>query len=116
MLPKSSRLTSKEVQEVLDKGRSIMISPSNGRKSLISAKFLPTSGTFRAAAVAPKSVAKSAIVRNRLRRAVYRAIAGFPAQKRRGIAIFFVRSIPKPPLTPAFAEEIGIFLDKISVL
>jgi len=116
MLPKASRLTSQEVDEVLKKGRSLAISTKNGKNSLISAKFLATPGHFRAAAVAPKTVAKSAVVRNRLRRAVYRAIAASPTPKKGGIAVFFVRSIPKPPLTPAFAEEIGIFLDKISVL
>ena len=114
MLPKSSRLSSREVEEVLKKGVSLHISPQKGRNSLISARFLATGGSFKAAAVAPKAVAKSAVVRNRLRRAVYRAIAGFPVPKRQGTAVFFVRSIPKGPLTPAFAQEIGPFLEKIS--
>jgi RNase P protein component len=116
MLKKSSRLTSTEVEEALKKGHSIVISLPKAQKSLISAKFLAKPGIFKAAAVAPKSVAKSAVVRNRLRRAVYRAIAGFPTPQRGGIAVFFVRSIPKAPLTAAFSEEISIFLDKISVL
>ncbi len=114
MLPKNSRLTTSEVQEVLKKGTSIFISLPKGQKGLISAKFLPKPGVFKSAAVAPKSLAKSAVERNRLRRAVYRAILGFPTPKKGGFMIFFVRSIPKTPLTPAFAEEIGIFLNKIS--
>ena len=114
MLPKASRLTSGDVEEVLKKGRSIAISLPQGKNSHISGRFLSKSGDFKVAAVAPKSTAKSAVVRNRLRRAVYRAVAGLPTPKRPGIAIFFVRSIPKGPLTPAFAEEISIFFDKIS--
>ena len=114
MLPKRARLTTKDVDMVLKNGRSIAISLANSKNSHISARFLAIPGTFRAAAVAPKSVAKSAVVRNRLRRAVYRAIAGLPAPKQGGIAVFFVRKIPKEPLTPAFAEEISIFLQKIS--
>ena len=114
MLSKGKRLTSVEVEEVLKKGISLKISPLKGRNSLISAKFLAMPGPFRVAAVAPKSVAKSAVTRNRLRRAVYRAIAGLPAPKRHGIAIFFVRSTPKEPLTPAFAEEIKPIFDKIA--
>jgi RNase P protein component len=114
MLKKSSRLTSQEVNLVLEKGQSINLFLPKGQKPLISAKFLAKSGPFKAAAIAPKAVAKSAVVRNRLRRAVYRAIAGLPAPKKGGIAVFFVRSIPKTPLTPAFAEEISIFLQKIS--
>ncbi|HEV8677442.1 MAG TPA: hypothetical protein VN701_01265 [Candidatus Paceibacterota bacterium] len=116
MLPKRSRLTSSEVEEVLKKGISLSIPAQKNQKSLISAKFVASKGHFRAVAIAPKSVAKSAVVRNRLRRAVYRAIASFPTPKKGGTAVFFVRSIPKGPLTPAFAEEIGIFLGKISLL
>ncbi|MES2007211.1 MAG: ribonuclease P protein component [Patescibacteria group bacterium] len=113
MLKKSSRLSSRDVEEVLKKGISLNVSPLKGRNSPISAKFLKVPGTFRAAAVAPKSIAKSAVVRNRLRRAVYRAIAGLPTPKTPGIAVFFVRSIPNMALTPAFAREIALILEKI---
>jgi ribonuclease P protein component len=116
MLSKRNRLTSQEVEAVLQKGQSISISLPKGQRSLISAKFIASKGHFRAVAIAPKSVAKSAVVRNRLRRAVYRAIASFPTPKKGATTVFFVRSIPKGPLTPAFAEEIGIFLGKISLL
>ena len=114
MLSKGKRLTSHDVDAVLERGVSLYIPTEKGQKTLISAKFLAIPGGFRAAAVAPKSVAKSAVVRNRLRRAVYRAIAGIPAPKRSGIAIFFVRSIPKEPLTPAFAEEIRVIFAKLA--
>jgi ribonuclease P protein component len=113
MLKKSARLTRQDVEEVLKYGRSVSILTPKGQKSLISAKFLAKPGTFRAAAVAPKAVAKSAVVRNKLRRAVYRAIANLPAPKNPGIAVFFVRAIPKSPLTPAFEEEIQAFLARI---
>jgi RNase P protein component len=114
MLAKKARLTSREVEEVLTKGRSLAVSPKKGQKTLISLKFLATPGRFQAAAIAPKSVAKSAVVRNSLRRAVYRAVASLPAPKISGKAVFFVRSIPKKPFTPAFAEEVEALLQKIS--
>lgn len=108
------RLTSSEVEEVLKKSTSVFISTPKGQKSLISLKFLAASGKFRAAAIAPKSVAKSAVVRNRVRRALYRALASFPTPKTPGLAVFFVRKLPSAPLTPAFAEEVGPLLIKIS--
>ncbi len=115
MLPKGARLTSEDVQEVLTKGISLSIPPHMGRNRLISAKFLVLPGKFKSAAVAPKSLAKSAVERNRLRRSVYRAIANLPSPKVGGHAVFFVKNIPKTPLTPAFEEEISIFLQKISL-
>jgi ribonuclease P protein component len=114
MLAKKARLTSSEVEEVLKQGRSFSIPPKNGGKSLILLKFLAKNGGFKAAAIAPKSVAKGAVERNRLRRALYRALAGFPTPKTSGCAVFFVRAIPKGLLTPAFAEEIGPLLQKIT--
>jgi ribonuclease P protein component len=114
MLPKKARLTSPEVEEVLKRGVSVSITPKNGGKSLISLKFLAQLGGFKVSVVAPKSVAKSAVARNRLRRAVYRAISALPLPKKHGIAVFFVRSIPKAPLTPAYQEEVSLFFQKIS--
>lgn len=114
MLAKSRRLTSSEVEEVLSKGVSIRIPLEVGKKSLISVKFLAKSGSFKAVAVAPKSVVKSAVVRNRLRRAIYRALASLPSPKKGGTAVFFVRAIPKKPLTPAFLGEIEAALQRIS--
>lgn len=114
MLPKRARLTSSEVDEVLTKGISIYAPLPKGQKGLISAKFLAIPGSFKSAAVAPKSLAKSAVERNRLRRAVYSAISSLPTPKKPGHMVFFVRSIPKTPLVPAFTEEISIFLQKIS--
>jgi RNase P protein component len=114
MLPKAARLTSKEVEEVLKKGSPVHISLPKGQKSLISARFLRASGGFRAAAAAPKSLVKSAVMRNRLRRAVYGALASLPSPKKSGMAVFFVRGVPKKPMTRAFAAEIALFIEKIS--
>lgn len=114
MLPKGARLTSGEVQEVLSRGTSVYIPAQKGQKSLISLKFLAKTGGFKSSAVAPKSVAKSAVERNRLRRAVYNAILSFPSPRASGYAVFFIRSIPEKPLSRALKPEIGALLEKIS--
>lgn len=113
MLAKSNRLTSAEVSEVLSKGRSLFVPASKSQKSLISAKFLAGSGHFKVAAIAPKSVAKGAVERNRLRRAVYRAVASLELPKKPGTTVVFVRNIPKGPLSPAFAEELQALFAKL---
>ncbi len=113
MLPKRKRLSAHEVEEVLARGVSVRSPIAAGQKPLISAKFLAIPGPFRAAVVVPKSLARKATERNRLRRAVYRAIAGSPAPKKVILAVFFVRNIPKKPLTPAFFTELEFFFKKL---
>jgi ribonuclease P protein component len=75
-------------------------------------KFLQKNEPFRLAAVVPKSLARKAHVRNKLRRAVYDS---FPAasSRRTGRAVFFVRTIPKEPARSVFKEEILTLLAKI---
>jgi ribonuclease P protein component len=109
MLPKKRRLSSAEVREVLARGKSV-------RGSVISLKYVVNKGIFRAGVVAPKSVAKRAVDRNRLRRALYQALATLPTAKTQQLshimAIFFIRSIPSP-LTPALRDDISGILSKI---
>jgi ribonuclease P protein component len=95
MLPKQSRLTAGEVREVIAHGRSV-------RASVLSAKFVPAK-QLRASVVVSKKVAKQAVERNRLRRAVYRALEKVKAE---GIYVVFVQKIPKDPLTPAFFDDL----------
>lgn len=90
------------------------VQPEKGQKTLISAKFIPIAGVFKVAVITPKSVARSAVERNRLRRAVYRAVMSLPVQKNQGIVVFFVRSIPEKPLTTAFVPWVRAVFDKIS--
>lgn len=66
MLPKKSRLTAAEVRDVLASGRS-------ARAGALSAKYIKGRGA-KAAAVVSSRVAKSAVNRNRLRRALYEAL------------------------------------------
>jgi ribonuclease P protein component len=72
MIPSSCRLRTNEVEEVLKRGRGL---PSG---TYLSAKiFHPegkSSATIRSAVVVSKKVAKTAVVRNRVRRAVYDSI------------------------------------------
>ncbi len=105
MLSKDRRLRSAEVREVIASGRSVR------GGAFLSARYLSAKGGLRAAAVVPKAVAKSAPVRNRLRRAVYRALGELP-RSTEGTLVFFVRKIPPPPLAPALRLEIeGILND-----
>lgn len=84
MLRSSKRLRTHEVREILAKGASL-------RSGDVSGKFLRASGRSRAAVVVSKTTAKGAVVRNRLRRAGYRALKeALPAQ---GVwAVVFIRS------------------------
>jgi len=107
MLHKRSRLRAEEVAEVLSKGRS-------ARLTYLQAKFLPGKAPLRCAAVAPKSLAKKATERNRLRRALYRALLSHKLDVPKGKVVFFVRAIPKSKLTPAFAEEVPQLLSKFN--
>lgn len=66
MLAKRQRLTAAEVREILKSGRS-------ARSATLSAKFLPGKGA-KAAVVVSGKVAKTAVLRNKLRRAAYRTL------------------------------------------
>lgn len=98
MLAKTRRLRTAEVAEVLARGR-------GKRGALLSLKLLSTSSPFKCAVVISKKVAKTAIVRNRVRRAVYRALhaASLPPT---GHAILFVQSVPRADLTAVFSSEL----------
>src|SRR3989344_7041958 len=98
MLAKTRRLSTSGVQEVLTHGR-------GRRGTLLSVKLLPTTTAFRCAVVVSKKVAKTAVVRNKVRRAVYRALssASLPPT---GHAILFVQSVPKADLPSVFSTEL----------
>ena len=70
MLPKTKRLTSKEVREVLKMGKPI-------RAGAVSARYTKAPAA-KAAVVVSTKVARSAVARNRLRRLGYRALATLP--------------------------------------
>jgi len=98
MLPRRQRLSATEVKEVLARGRS-------RRGAVLSVKVLSTTSPFRCAVVVSKKVAKTAVVRNRLRRGVYRALA-HTSLPLTGHAILFVQSVPKADLTPVFLSDL----------
>ncbi len=100
MLPKRRRLSAREVKDVMAKGRSL-------RASLLSAKYISGGSLLRASAVVSKKVAKKAVERNRLRRALYRALATHGGT---GTAVIFIQKIPADPLTPAFARDLVVLL------
>lgn len=74
MLPKTNRLSASEVREILKSGCS-------ARTATLSAKYV-LSARARAAVVVSTKVAKSAVMRNKLRRAAYDALrSALPAGK-----------------------------------
>lgn len=77
------------------------------RTSLLSAKYIAGGNVLRASAVVSKKVAKKAVERNRLRRALYRALAAY---KGTGIAVIFIQKVPADPLTPAFVNDLVVLL------
>ncbi len=103
MLPKSRRLTSYEVDDVLKYGRS-------RRGEYLSVKIHILSTPLRVSVVVSKSVAKKAVERNRLRRAVYQALSSPLFQKygllAKGNAIVFVQKIPKTDLPHMFLYDV----------
>ena len=100
MLPKWQRLSTPHVREVLAKGRS-------RRAVCLSYKYVNLDTFLRVSVVVPKSTAKTATERNRLRRAVYRALAPLSGK---GHGIIFVHKVPEGALTPAFKKEVVTLL------
>lgn len=103
MLPKHTRLTTAEVKKVLDLGR-------GKRGPLLGIKMLPGSAGFKCAVVVSKKVAKSAVMRNRARRAVHEALrkTSLPSS---GHAILFVQGLPKEKIQEAFTAELNKLLN-----
>lgn len=66
MLNKREKLSASEVRAILKKGRAV-------RTAHVLAKY-KTAGSRKAAVVISKKIARSAVERNRLRRALYRAL------------------------------------------
>lgn len=98
MLSKRSRLTALEVREILKRGRS-------ARLGALSVKYMHTTDAGAAVVVSSK-VAKTAVLRNKLRRAAYRALRG--ALPKNIHAVFFLHS---PALDP---EELKTLCLKLS--
>lgn len=109
MLPKRQRLSTREVREVLKHGRSV-------RGELLSVKFIKTDTALRAAAVVQKSLVRSAVKRNQLRRAVYWALHTPRSAGTQVKGVFFVNKVPKDlnKLLPAFVSDAEMLLKKIS--
>ena len=105
MLPKKRRLTAMQVREVLSSGKSL-------RGVAISLKYVVKPGFFSSAVVTPKAVAGLAVDRNRVRRALYRALSSLPPQEARilqnKMTVFFIKGIPSPLQTTLKAEVVGL--------
>ena len=102
MLPKHRRLSAAEVREVIAQGR-------GRRGSVLSLKTLNTPTPFKCAVVVSKRVARSAVARNRLRRAVYQTLeeVRLPSV---GHTVLFVLSTPKKDTKEEFVSDIKTLL------
>lgn len=118
MISSSNRLRTSEVEKVLKYGRGLP------HGAYLSAKiFHPkeeSSATIRSAVVISKKVAKTAIVRNRVRRAVYDSITAASSELRAvgnisAQIVFFVRSIPEDNLRIAFVREVKKILSSLAI-
>ncbi|MEI7719694.1 MAG: ribonuclease P protein component [bacterium] len=109
MLARKSRIGKQGLAEVFRVGKPF-------RTSLLSIKYLPSPGVLQCAVVISKKVAKKAVERNRVRRAVYRALVPSVAQenKKHGKLVVFVQKIPADPLTPAFVADMESVWKKIN--
>ncbi len=106
MLSRHRRLRASEVEKVLSLGRSV-------RGGHLSMKFLQNKEPFRLAVIVPKSIARKATLRNKLRRAGYDSLGTLSLTSHTGHALFFVRSIPKDALRTIFKQEAATLLTKI---
>ncbi len=121
MLSASRRLRTKEVEEIIKRGV-----PARG--VFVTAKaIVGDTINVRAAAVVSKKIARSAVERNRLRRALYRAVAEVKlpslqsSHAEGGVTtslniVFFIRSIPPNPLLPAFSKDVTNIIDSIKTI
>ena len=98
MLATLRRLRAHEVREVLKKGAS-------RRSTYLSMKYVASKTSLRSAAVVSKKTAKKATERNRLRRALYRALA---SRSEEGQAVLLVQKVPKDAPTEAFRADLGV--------
>jgi ribonuclease P protein component len=103
MLKKARRLSSVDLKEVLTRGRS-------KRATFLSMKYLTLPEPLRTSVVVPKSTARKATERNRLRRAAYHALVGATGQ---GKVVVFVQKSPQRALQAAFAKDLTQLLPTI---
>ena len=87
MLPKRLRLTSGEVRAVLKDGSPIRVGPYGG-------KYLSVAGALKVAVIVSKKDTKTAVARNRLRRAAYTELGALKLPKGGHLALFV-----RPPKT-----------------
>jgi len=105
MLARKSRIGTKGLGEVFRLGVSL-------RTPFLSLKYQYSPTPLLCAVVVSKKIAKKAVERNRIRRAVYRALTPLRLGKS-GTLVVFVQKVPSDPLTPAFTSELCAVWGKI---
>ncbi|MFA6458872.1 MAG: ribonuclease P protein component [Candidatus Paceibacterota bacterium] len=105
MLAKSQRLTTKQFDIVMEKGRV-------AHSTLFLLRFVSGQVDTRISAVAPKKIAKTAVVRNRNRRRIYAAIRPLMAVIIPGIwgALFIKKDISEIELADIAKDVQELFI------
>lgn len=107
MLPRAQRLRAQEVRTVIATGKV-------ARATLLSMKYSPTGERLRAAVVVSKKLAKTAPLRNRIRRVIYAALDE-KISDHTGRMVLFVHKKPAGPITQAtFTTDITTLCSKLS--
>jgi len=104
MLSHSRRLRSNEVLNVIATGRSL-------KGQYLSLRYITKSGGFRSAAVVSKKLAKTAVMRHRLRRSLYTALQNLSLTSEVQ-AVFFIKKIPPRPHITAFINDLQTVCSK----
>ncbi len=91
----------------------VLTSGRSSRSAHLQLKFVALPHPLRASAVVAKSVARKAVARNSLRRALYRALAAVDTSLLNGNAVFFVRLVPKEGPTAVFAAELPTLISSL---
>ena len=108
MLKRTQRIGRIGLAEVLAAGKPL-------RSSHFSIKYLAATSPLQCAVVVSKKVAKSAVQRNKLRRAAYRALAAHATKtQKHGRMVLFIQKIPTSSLTPAFSSDLESIWLKIN--
>ena len=104
MLPKKKRITKDLFQDIMKNGKT-------ASSPLFTLRYIP-SKVGQYAVVAPKTVAKQAVLRNKLRRKGYSILAKIP-QKPSILGIFFYKKEAKQADFQALESDMMALLSKI---
>jgi len=108
MLSKRNRLSKKEILELLPKSKSL-----RGSFLLLRFKNLPEKNNFKAGVSISKKIAKSAVMRNKIRRIIYRELSYIKKNIMPANLFFVVNKIAE---NKELKEDVVVLLTKSGAL